>query len=289
MPNVSIVTDSCASIPDALLKSLNIHFVPYYIHRGKEVLRDLVSARQKEFYEWLATATELPKTANPGPGDYVEMYKRLVEAEGAREIASIHMTSRSSGAYQAALAGREIFLEECPKISVEVIDTLNVAMAQGWIVIEAAREALAGKSLGSILATIKNLIPKVKMVQTADTLKYLYMGGRIGKAKHLMGSVLKIKPLIGMEDGVIVALGTARSRCKAYERMADMVEAASGSPGMAKVAYTHVAALEEVDKLRELVEARLTVVESLVCELSPALGVHSGPGTAGLCYYPVGD
>ena len=285
MPNVSIVTDSCASIPDALLKNLDIHFVPYYIHRGKEVLRDLVSARPKEFYQWLTTATELPKTANPGPGDYVEMYERLVEAEGACEIVSIHMTSHSSGAYQAAMAGREIFLEKCPKIKIEVIDTLNVAMAQGWVVIEAAREALAGKSFGSILATIKNLIPKIKMVQTADTLKYLYMGGRIGKAKHLMGSVLKIKPLIGMENGVIVALGTARSRCKAYERMAEMVEAAAGSLGKAKVAYTHVAALEEVDKLRAMVESRLTVVELLVSELSPALGVHSGPGTAGLCYY----
>ncbi len=287
MPNVSIVTDSCASIPDALLKSLNIHFVPYYIHRGKEVLRDLVTARQKEFYQWLATASELPTTANPGPGEYVEMYERLVEEEGATEIASIHMTSRASGAYQAALAGREIFLEKRPKIKVEVLDTLSVAMAQGWVVIEAARAALAGKSLAAIVASAKKLIPQVKMVQTADTLKYLYMGGRIGKAKHLMGSVLNIKPLIGMEDGLIVALGTARSRCKAYQRMAEMVQNAAGSLGKVKVAYTHVAALEEVDKLRELVEARLTVVESLVSELSPALGVHSGPGTAGLCYYPM--
>ena len=287
MPNVSIVTDSCASIPDALLKSLNIHFVPYYIHRGKEVLRDLVTARQKEFYQWLATASELPTTANPGPGEYVEMYERLVEEEGATEIASIHMTSRASGAYQAALAGREIFLEKRPKIKVEVLDTLSVAMAQGWVVIEAARAALAGKSLAAIVASAKKLIPQVKMVQTADTLKYLYMGGRIGKAKHLMGSVLNIKPLIGMEDGLIVALGTARSRCKAYQRMAEMVQNAAGSLGKVKVAYTHVAALEEVDKLRELVEARLTVVELLVSELSPALGVHSGPGTAGLCYYPM--
>jgi DegV family protein with EDD domain len=289
MPNVSIVTDSCASIPEALLKSLNIQFVPYYIHRGKEVLRDLVTVLPKEFYKWLATATEMPKTANPGPGDYAEMYDQLVEEQGAREIISIHMTSKSSGAYQSALAGREIFLEKYPKIKIEVIDTLNVAMAQGWVVIEAAREALAGKSLGSIVASVKKLIPKVKMIQTADTLKYLYMGGRIGKAKHLMGSVLNIKPLIGMEEGVIVALGTARSRCKAYQRMAEMDEAAAGSLGKVKVAYTHVAALEEVDKLREMVESRLTVVESLVSELSPALGVHSGPGTAGLCYYPLED
>jgi DegV family protein with EDD domain len=287
MPNISVVTDSCASIPETLLESLNIHFVPYYIHRGKEVLRDLVTARREEFYKWLSTATELPKTANPGPGDYIEMYDRLVEEQGAREIVSIHMTSRSSGAYQSALAAREIFQEKRPTIKVEVIDTLSVAMAQGWVVVEAARQALAGKSLSSIVASARKLIPRVKMVQTADTLKYLYMGGRIGKAKHLMGSMLNIKPLIGMEDGVIVALGTARSRCKAYLRMAEMVEAAAGRMGKVKVAYTHVAAPEEVDKIRERIEERLTVVESLISELSPALGVHSGPGTAGVCYYPV--
>ena len=287
MPKVTIVTDSCASIPEALLQSLNIHFVPYYIHRGKEVLRDLVTARREEFYQWLDSASELPKTANPGPGDYAEMYGQMVEEQGAREIISIHMTSRSSGAYQSALTAREIYTEQHPKIKIEVIDTLNVAMAQGWTVIEAARQALAGQSLDAVVATARKLIPRVKMIQTADTLKYLYMGGRIGRAKHLMGSLLNIKPLIGMEDGLIVALGTARSRGKAYLRMVELVEAAAGKLGQVKVAYTHVSALEEVEKLRELIEARLTVVESLVCELSPALGVHSGPGTAGLCYYPV--
>jgi DegV family protein with EDD domain len=118
-------------------------------------------------------------------------------------------------------------------------------------------------------------------------LKYLYMGGRIGKAKHLLGSLLNIKPLIGMEDGVIVPLGQARSRRRAYEAMVDMVEAAVGQAGKVKIAYVHAAAQREADKLKSMVEARLTCVESLTAELSPALGVHTGPGTAGLCYLPV--
>ena len=131
------------------------------------------------------------------------------------------------------------------------------------------------------------MIPKTRMIQTADTLKYLYMGGRIGRAKHLVGSLLNIKPLIGMDDGEIVALGTARSRNQAYRAIADMVEKAAGAGGKIKIAYVHAAALEEAQKLRELVEARLQVVEWMFAELSPALGVHSGPGTAGVCYFPV--
>ena len=155
------------------------------------------------------------------------------------------------------------------------------------MVIEAARAALAGKSLADIIDLVKEMIPVTRMIQTADTLKYLYMGGRIGKAKHLVGSLLNIKPLIGMEDGVIVPLGTARSRQRAYKMMVEKVEAAVGTMGRIKVAYVHAAAQEEAEKIKFLIEARLTVVESLIAELSPALGVHTGPGTAGLCYYPV--
>jgi DegV family protein with EDD domain len=286
MSKVAIVTDSVVSIPEGLIQSLNIHWVPYYIHRGKEVLRDLVTIQRDAFYKWLPTAQELPKTASPGPGDYVKMYERLAD-EGVHEIVSIHMTSKGSGAYQAALAAKAMILEIIPELRVEVIDTLNVSMCQGWMAIEAARASLDGRSLSDIVSQVKRMMPVTRMIQTADTLKYLYMGGRIGKAKRLLGSLLRIKPLIGMEDGVIVPLGQVRSRKKAYQAMADMVEAAVGTMGKIKVAYVHAAAQEEVEKLKALIEERFTCAESLIAELSPALGVHTGPGTAGLCYFPV--
>ena len=287
MPKIAVVTDSCASIPEALLQNLDIHWVPYYIHRGEEVLRDLVTAKRDSFYNWLPSARELPKTASPGPGDYLTMYENLAREEGVQEIVSIHMTSKGSGAYQAALAGKSMLLELMPDLHIEVIDTLNVSMCQGWIVIEAARAALAGGSLSEIVALARKMIPVTQMIQTADTLKYLYMGGRIGKAKQLAGALLRIKPLIGMKAGIIVPLGQARSRSKAYQMMVEMVESAVGNMGKIKVAFMHAAAREEAEKLKEMVEARLTCVESFISELSPALGVHTGPGTAGLCYYPV--
>ncbi len=289
MSNVAIVTDSAASIPEAIVERLNIHWVPYYIHRGEEVLRDLVTIQRDAFYKWLPTARELPKTASPGPGDYVQMYEGLAQQEGVREIVSIHMTSKGSGAYQAARVAKEMLAEKMPHLRVEVIDTLNVSMCQGWMVIEAARSALAGKSFADIVNQVRSMMPITRMIQTADTLKYLYMGGRIGRAKHLVGSFLNIKPLIGMDDGVIVPLGQARSRDKAYEAMTQMIETTVGKMGKIKIAYVHAAAQEEAEKIKGLVERRLTCVESLIAELSPALGVHTGPGTAGVCYYPVKD
>jgi DegV family protein with EDD domain len=126
------------------------------------------------------------------------------------------------------------------------------------------------------------------MIQTADTLKYLYMGGRIGAAKRLVGALLDIKPLIGMEDGTIVPLGVARSRSRAYQAIADLVEKAVGTAGKVKIAYVHAAAAEEAERLRALVEARVRAVESLIAELSGPRR-PPGPGTVGVCFFPVPD
>ena len=196
------------------------------------------------------------------------------------------MSSKISGGYQAAALARSMLKENHPALRVSVIDSLNASMCQGWMVVEAARAAVAGLSLDQITALVKNMIPISHMIQTADTLRYLYLGGRIGKAQSLLGTVLNIKPLIGLEAGEIVPLGKAHSRGQAYQQMADIVAQAIGR-GKARVAYVHAGAQKEVEKIKVLVEARVDVVESLFAELSPVLAVHTGPGTAGLCYYPV--
>jgi DegV family protein with EDD domain len=203
-----------------------------------------------------------------------------------KEIVVLTMTSKGSGAYQACLAGLGLFQEQFPQVKVEVIDTLQVAMSQGWAAIEAARAALAGLGFDQVVQKAREVAQKGMMVQTADTLRYLYMGGRIGRAKHLMGSLLNIKPLIGMQDGIIVALGTARSRLKAYQRMVELIEQRVGTGARIQIAFTHVAALEQLGRLRSLVAARFECAETIVTELSPALAVHSGPGTVGLSLVP---
>jgi DegV family protein with EDD domain len=282
----AVVTDSTVSLPKHLQEELNIHEVAYYIHRGTEVLRDLVNIQREDFLKWLPTAEILPTTASPGPGDYLTLYERLA-SEGTEEIISIHMTSKGSGAYQAAIAAKDMLLEKLPQLRIEVIDTLNVSLCQGWMVIEAARAALAGMNLDGITKKVKSMIPITQMIQTADTLRYLYMGGRIGRATRYVGSLLNLKPLISMQDGEIVALGVTRGLNKAYQKMVDSIETRVGAMGKIKIAYVHAGAQKEIELLKSMVEKRFTIVESLIAELSPALMVHTGPGTSGLCYYPV--
>lgn len=281
---IGVLTDTTASIPDQLVQKLNLEIVPYYVHRGLETLRDNIDVKPKEFTGWLKSATKLPTTSNPAPGDYLTGLGNL--AQRVKEIVVLTMTSKGSGAYQSCLAGVSILKEQFPDVRVEVVDTLQVAMSQGWAAIEAARAALAGLDLAQVVQKARQVAQSGTMIQTADTLRYLYMGGRIGKAKHLMGSLLSIKPLIGMQDGVIVAMGTARSRLKAYRRMVNLMQQQVGEGARIKVAFTHVAALEQAEKLRELVTARFECVEVIVTELSPALAVHTGPGTVGVNFFP---
>ena len=250
---IGILTDTSASIPEQLAQKLGIEIVPYYIHRGLESLRDMVDVRPAEFAEWLKEATTLPTTSQPNPGDYLTGLRNL--AQRAQEIVALTMTSKGSGAYQSCLAAVDLFRQQFSEVRVEVVDTLQVAMSHGWAAVEAARTALEGIDFEAVVGRAREVAQKGMMIQTADTLKYLYMGGRIGKAMHLVGTLLNIKPLIGMEDGVIVPLGQTRSRKRAYRKMVDMIEATVGQMGRIKIAYVHAAAREEAEKIKAMVES----------------------------------
>jgi len=267
------------------MQSLGIQTVAYYLHRGQEVLRDLITIQRDEFIRWLPSARVAPTTAAPGPSEYLEAYEDAARV-GAEEIVSIHMSSRISAAFESATAAQAMLREKRPGIQVEVIDSRNAALCQGWMAILAARAALAGANLQTISAMVRKLVPISHMIQTADTLRYLYLGGRIGRAQSLLGSMLNIKPLIGIEDGVIVPLGRTHSRHQAYAAMADIVAQVIGK-GKARIGYLHAGAFEEAQKVKELVEEKVQVVESIIGELSPVLAVHTGPGMAGLCYHAV--
>jgi DegV family protein with EDD domain len=282
---IAVVADTCASIPPDLTKSLQIEIVPYYLHRGHETLRDLVDMTHDEFFEWLPTAKVLPTTANPGPGDYLNAF--ATAAERADGIVSIHMTSKGSGAYQSACIAQEMAETHLPGVKIKVVDTLQVAMVHGWAAIEAARLAQAGGELNDVIAAARHVAETGYMIQTADTLRYLYMGGRIGRAQHLVGSLLNVKPLIGMEEGIIVPLGQARTRSRVYTKMIELMRERNPSLAPIKIAITHVAAYEQARLLLEMVKQAFECRETLIAQLSPVLGVHTGPGMVGVNFFPV--
>jgi len=284
MSQVAVVADVCASLPDESYKKYNIAMVPYYIHIGKESYRDPVDISREEFIEHLRRADPLPKSANPGAADYIGFFREA--ASRTKEIVAVCMTSIGSGAYQAALLAKQMALQELTDVRIEVVDTRNVSMGHGWMALEAARAAQAGAALDDILALMQRMIPVTRMLQTADTLRYLYLGGRIGRAKHLFGSLLRIKPIISMEDGVIVALGQERSLPAAYRRMVELIAEKVGPRGRIKAAIVHAADEKAAGILRQMIADHFECAELLTTNLASALAVHTGPGTVGVCYFP---
>jgi DegV family protein with EDD domain len=160
-------------------------------------------------------------------------------------------------------------------------------MVHGWAAIEAARAAQAGADLAQVVAAARYVADAGWMIQTADTLRYLYMGGRIGRAQHLVGTLLNVKPIVGMEEGIIIAMGKARTRSKAYATIIELMRERNPANRPIKVAITHVAVPEQAEILLEMAKQAFDCRETLISELSPVLGVHAGPGMVGVNFFPV--
>jgi len=267
---VKIVTDSGADLPTELAEELGIAVVPVYVRFGEEVYRDRVSISEDEFYERLTHDPVHPNTTQPGPQDFLEAYQKLsADADG---IVSIHITGKLSGTYNSALMAKDMLETGCP---VEVIDSEMLSMNLGLIVIAAAEMAKAGESMDKIVEWVKQAMPKSSMLFLLDTLEYLRRGGRIGKAKALLGSVLNLKPMLTIKDGELVPAGQARTRAKGMDKLFDFAKEVADIQDLAVVYNT------TPDEAQALVERLGSVFDKekiRIARVGPGLGAHAGPG-----------
>jgi DegV family protein with EDD domain len=267
---VKIVTDSTADLPDELVKELGITVVPIYVRFGEEVLRDRVDISEDEFYERLTHDPVHPNTTQPTPQDFVDFYQKV--AKGADGIVSIHISAKLSGTCNSALMARETVGKECP---IEVVDSETLSMALGLVVIAAATAAKAGESMDKIVEAAKQTMPKIRLLFLLDTLKYLMLGGRIGKAKALLGSILNVKPILTLKDGELVPAGQARTRAKGIDKLFEFVQSAANIQDLAVVYNTTP---DEAQTLAERIGSVFDKEKIRMARVGPALGVHGGPG-----------
>jgi DegV family protein with EDD domain len=267
---VRIVTDSAADLPPQLAKELGISVVPIYVRFGEEVYRDRVTISEDEFYERLTHDPVHPSTTQPGPQDFLEVYQKLSsEADG---IVSIHISGKLSGTCNSALMAKDMLDTGCP---VEVVDSEMLSMSLGLIAIVAATAAKAGGSLEEVVAAAKQAIPKINLFFLLDTLEYLKRGGRIGKVKALLGSVLSVKPMLTMKDGELVPAGQARTRAKGIDKLFDFVKNAGDIQDLAVVYNTTP---DEAQSLAERIGSVFDREKIRMARVGPGLGVHGGPG-----------
>ena len=267
---VRIVTDSSCDLPTELVQELGITVVPLYVRFGEEVYREQVDISLDEFYKRLEQGPIHPVTIQPSPQDFVTAYQKVApEADG---IVSIHISSKLSGTFNSALQGKKLLEKDFP---IEVVDSQIITVGLALICIAAAKMAKAGESLASVVEEVKQMLPNIHLLALLDTLKYLQKGGRIGKAKALLGSILNVKPMITLKEGEVVPAGQTRSRSKGIERLFSFVESASNIEDLV-IAYNTTP--DEAQALAERLGSILTKEAVKVIRLGTTLGVHMGPG-----------
>lgn len=267
---VKIVTDSTADLPRQLVKELGITVVPVYVRFGEEVYLDGVDMSEDEFYQRLEKTTVHPSTVQPGPQDFLEVYRKL--SKDADGVVSIHVSAKLSGTCNSALMAKDMLDTGCP---VEVVDSEMTTMGLGLIVIVAATMANAGESMGKIAKEVKRTIPKIHLLCLFDTLKYLLLGGRIGKAKALLGSILNVKPMITLKDGEVVPAGQARTRAKGMDKLFEFTQNAKKIQDLAVVYSTTP---DEAQSLAKRLNPIFDRKRIKIARVGPSLGVHVGPG-----------
>jgi DegV family protein with EDD domain len=278
MGKIAVVTDSVACVPQELIEKYNIHVVPFVVIWDGRAYTDGIDLTAQEFYRLFGQNKSFPTTAQPSLADFVRTYARLSdEAEG---IVSIHVPEELTGAISVA----RVAAREAASVPVQVVDSRMATMAQGFIVLEAARTAAAGGTLDEVVAAAEAVIQKVDFFATLDDLKHLHRGGRIGEAATLLGSKLRINPILSLAHGKVRVLGVVRSRRKAVEKMIEMMEEQVDQCPLHASVF-HGDALEEAQRIGEEIQSRFNCVEFYITEFTPVMGAHTGPGVIGLAFY----
>jgi DegV family protein with EDD domain len=267
---VKIVTDSVSDLPPEIASELGITVIPLNVRFGEEVFRNGIDLTTEQFYEKIKYSKTLPVTSVPSPGTFAEAYDKL--AEGTDEILAIILSSKLSGTYEVALQSIGLMKKKC---RVEVIDSQWAVMAQGFMVIAAARAAQAGASLDEVADLTKSNIIRVDMRAAFDTLEYLKRGGRIGKAQAFLGSMLKINPIITIKDGVVEPAGKTRSRTKAIDYLYNFAMSYSH---IEEIAVEHAACPDDANLLVERLSSKFPKERIYRSKTTPVIGTHTGPG-----------
>jgi DegV family protein with EDD domain len=302
MSRIAVVSDSTANIPTSYLTDLPIFITPLEVIWNNQVYRDNIDITAKEFYERLAEMEQaiftpgiknlaiqqqknnMPTTSASRPQTFVELYTTLFD-QGYDGIISIHPSEKISSTINAAREARASF----PEAKIAIFDSCGTSMMQGFQVLLCARTAAEGKDFETccdLAAKVSNP-NNTSTIFIVNTLEFLYRGGRIGKAKAMLGSLLNLKPILKMNNGVVEALGSTRTMKKAIIEALDHLENISAQTNSIYLACCHANDPSKAEAVLEMAANRIgkkKIKEKLIAELSPVIGVHTGPGTITLAY-----
>lgn len=273
---VRVVTDSATDLSLEDAARLGVTVVPLLVRFGDETFEDRVTLPVGDFYARLVSTATIPTTSQPAPAAFLAAYRPLLEA-GA-DIISLHISGAVSGTLNAANVARD----QLDPARIATIDTRQASLASQVLVREAAQAAVQGQTLAQMVDRIESLKPRVHIVAAVDTLEYLRRNGRIGRVSAMLGSLMSLRVLITMADGIVVPLDKVRTRARALQRVEQLVSEDAPFYGPMIVGHSHDLAVGQA--LMDNLAARFPGQEILLQELGPTIGSHAGPGTVGAAY-----
>lgn len=281
MTKVQIVTDSTADIPKSLIKELDIHVVPLKVHFGDETYEDGIDLNSEQFYQKLSESEVMPTTSQPTPYQFEEIYRELNRDHPDSPLISIHLSANLSGTFQSAHLAAQTIGDEIP---ITVVDSKRASYAIGLIVVEVAELAKQGASLEDCQSRINELLQDTTVLFMVDTMEYLQKNGRIGKASALVGSLLKIKPILSLnEEGEVFPFEKARGNKKAVQRMIDEFQSRYGNDPV-HIGISHAQAESTAQELMERLKSEFRVSKSVIADIGPVIGTHVGPGALSVSF-----
>lgn len=278
MPKVALVTDSVTYLPQEYLDKYTIQVVPMNIIWEGQELRDGIDIQPTEFYNRLKTTRVLPTTSQPSPAVMKEAFEVLL-AQGY-DVLGIFISHKLSGTYTSAVQAQAML----PGQNVVVIDSLSGSMGAGWPIIKTAQAAEQGADLEECIAIAEYALQNIGIFLMVETLEYLHRGGRIGTAQRFIGTALNFKPILEVKDGEFFGLERVRTQRKALNRLVDLMVERVADRSPVNLAVLHANAFEVARELLDKAASRVKVELTSISEVSPAVGVHLGPGTVGLAF-----
>ncbi|HEY90045.1 MAG TPA: DegV family protein [Thermoflexia bacterium] len=282
MKRIAIVTDSAADLPPELVEQFDISVIPLHIHWGDETFFDGVTLKAANFYHQLAERAEFPKTSQPSVGEFCEFFQATADRLKTATILGIFLSSPLSGTLASAIQAQAML----PHLQIELVDSRFISMGVGFQVLTAARAQQQNIPLAAITTQMATVRSQMRLFIVLDTLEYLHRGGRIGGAAHLFGSLLNLRPLLGIENGKIVALGKVRGRRKSLQHLVELLEKELAGRQPAELAIMHAEIPADAAFLAAQIQERVNPRQLYTGILTPALGCHGGPGAIGIAFYP---
>jgi len=282
MPKVAILADSIASLTPEIVRQYQLRIVPLNIHFNGKIYRDGVDISSTEAYRLLEKAPDYFASSPASVGEYVSAYREA--ATQAEAILSITLSSKLSTLYNMALIAKEEAMPELPQTTIEVLDSKTAAVGEGLIVSAAAQAAAEGKNLAEVTKVAEVVRDKVSVIGIMETIRHVYRTGRIPKITARVGSMLSIKPIFTISEGVVHIAGLVRSKEQAVKRALNiMKKRVRASP--VHVAVAHADVLKEGEELKERISSEFNCVELWLTDFSPIMGYATGTGVLAIAFY----